>query len=91
MTRIRIVCKAPPRPPSPQGYPTINGTLSDLSDVDVVLVRDDGTEESLGACVEAVRFTARPGEANRVLLVVLGAEIDVDADVVANVQRREPT
>lgn len=76
---------------TPQGYPRINGTLSDLSDVDVVLVRDDGTEESLGACVEAVRFTARPGEANRVLLVVLGAEIDVDADVVANVQRREPT
>ena len=63
-------------------YPKMNEILADMTDVEVTIVRDDGTEEPLGGGVEWLRFEAKQGsEPNRLTMCLTGAELDIVADV----------
>lgn len=79
MTRLRIVCKAPPDPPHVPGDIRI-GWVPSWQDVRVVLVADDGVEHDVDN-VESVAFSVRQGEVATATLTFADVEIDAEAEV----------
>ena len=79
MARVRVVCKAPPPMAAHDPYPAIN-ILPSICDVDVFVVRADGTEEPLQG-VTAIRWDALSnGEPNRLALELCDGDVDIEGE-----------
>jgi hypothetical protein len=80
MAHVRVKCRPQ------QG---VNCALSSIADVDVTVVRDDGTEEPLFG-VRSVSFRAAVGQETNVLsLEMVDAECDIEAESSLHVKVRE--
>lgn len=87
--RIRIRCKdhEPHRLELEGGGVIKSQRLPDWTDVEVALVRDDGTEEPIHA-VNAIDWRIRPGETSTAVLEVVGPALEVDAELGARAPSR---
>lgn len=88
--RIRIRCKDH-EPTRYEGGKAVLVTqrLPDWTDVEVVLVRDDGTEEPITA-VNGIEWKIRPGETSTAVLEVVGPALEVDAELGARAPTLRP-
>ena len=79
MSKIRIVCKAPARPPPTVGYPMINGVVATSQDARVYMVDDRGGEHEI--LCRSVSFTidGTSNEPVTATLVFYPDEVDVEA------------
>lgn len=89
--RIRIRCKdhEPRTLELESGGSLRTHRLPDWTDVEVVLVRDDGTEEPINA-VNAIEWRIRPGETSTAVLEVAGPALEVEAELGARAPAARP-
>lgn len=82
MSRIRIVCKAPPDTTvlTKSGFPILASVAPSIADCRVYAVGDDGSEVEL-TNVESITWRCPPnGDPVRARLTFFNAELDVEAE-----------
>ena len=84
VVNVRVVCKLSPEPARttpPSGFPVINNRLPDWTDTQLIAVREDGSEVSIGHLAQSITWRMEAGKPSVAIVEFIGAEIDVEAEM----------
>ena len=84
IVNVRVVCKLSPEPARttpPSGFPVINNRLPDWTDTQLIAVREDGSEVSIGHLAQSITWRMEAGKPSVAIVEFIGAEIDVEAEM----------